>query len=560
MKLKPYPLHTIIVGSFIALVLLLGFSAYLYINKIHTDQLISDRGAVLRTLAKGTATVLAKNMKERRREVELLAQTPLFVHAPLDSKEFDTSLARLHRSYAHYSWIGLTDTQGKVLHATNDNLLGADVSARPWFQHASQEVYVGDLHEAKLLAGLLPNKTHEWPVRFIDFASPVYDEGGKLRAVLGAHAHWRWTAEAISEVMPEGAAKRKIEIFIVNGNNEIIYPDHPEKMPGNPMAPKELKGDDSTFDNWGGKDSYLTTVATVGEPVVDGKWPLGWKVVVRQPRSQVLSEVDNLEKDITLGLVAVGLIFVSLAWLLGHFISRPIIQLAKIAKQVSGGDEKIQFNVSVNSRELKELNSAIENMAVTLLARKHALEDANHDLMSTVAERTAELEAANNELRQLARRDTLTGLPNRLAAKEQLLHEFNRMMRSQEPYAVLMMDIDFFKRVNDTYGHAAGDTVLTHVATQVQASLRKTDFVGRIGGEEFLVILPMTNHAGAMSIAEKVRAHIESSPVDPVGKVTVSIGVSVAALDQSDAEMAVKQADQYLYKAKQTGRNQIASL
>ncbi|MBR7792181.1 diguanylate cyclase [Undibacterium sp. FT147W] len=560
MKLKPPPLHTIIASSFITLVFLLGFPTYIYITKIHTEQLINDRGMMLRALARGTATILAKNMRERRREVELLAQTPLFVRAPLDSNDFDASLSRLHQSYAHYSWIGLVDIKGKVLHATNNNLTGQNVSSRPWFQHSQQGTYVGDLHEAAMLAELLRNKIHEWPIRFIDFAAPVYDEKGQLRAILGAHAHWRWASEAIREVMPEDANKRKIEIFIVNSNNEIIYPDHPEKIPGAPVAPKKYKTDESSFHNWGGNEFYLTTVASVSEPVVGNKWPLNWKVMVRQPRDQVISEVNSLQRSITLGVAAAAVVFVLLAWMLGDYISRPIIQLSKLAKKVSDGDDKIQFNISANSKELKELNSAMEDMAATLLTRKHALEDANKDLQSIVAERTAKLEAANQELRQLARRDTLTGLPNRLAANERLLHEFDRMTRSKEQYAVLMIDIDFFKKVNDTYGHATGDVVLTHVANQIQASLRKTDFAGRVGGEEFLIILPKTNQENAVSIAEKIRRNIKMSHVEPVGYISVSIGVAMAEPEQESAPIAVDQADKRLYAAKQAGRDRVVSV
>jgi diguanylate cyclase len=559
-KLKPPPIHTIIASSFITLVFLLGFPTYFYITKIHTDQLINDRGIMLRTLAKGTATVLAKNMRERRREVELLAQTPLFVRAPLDSKDFDASLGRLHQSYAYYSWIGLVDIHGQVLHATNNNLVGENVSSRPWFQHSQQGTYVGDLHEAAMLAGLLRNKIHEWPIRFIDFAAPVYDQKGQLRAVLGAHAHWRWTSDAINEVMPDDASQRKIEIFIVNSNNEIIYPDHPEKLPGSPVVPQKYKTDSFGFHEWGSNEYYLTTVAAVSEPVADNKWPLNWKVMVRQPRDQVLSEVNKLQRIVTLIVAAAAVVFIFLAWMLGDYISRPIIQLSKLAKKVSDGGEKILFNVSANSKELKELNSAMEDMAATLLARKHALEDANKDLQSTVAERTAELEAANQELSQLARRDALTGLSNRLAANERLLHEFHRMMRNQEQYAVLMMDIDFFKKVNDTYGHATGDAVLTHVANQIQTSLRKTDFAGRVGGEEFLIILPKTNLENAISIAEKIRQNIKTSHVDPVGHISVSIGVAMAAPEQESAQTAVDQADKGLYAAKQAGRDRVVSV
>src|SRR5690606_12167384 len=120
-------------------------------------------------------------------------------------------------------------------------------------------------------------------------------------------------------------------------------------------------------------------------------------------------------------------------------------------------------------------------------------------------------------------------------------------------------DVDFFKRVNDTYGHAAGDTVLKHVATILQSTVRQTDFVGRTGGEEFLAILPLTDVSAAMQVAEKIRNTIASTPIAPVGNVTISIGVQEVQADDTDADTAVTRADEWLYQAKAAGRNKVMS-
>lgn len=192
-----------------------------------------------------------------------------------------------------------------------------------------------------------------------------------------------------------------------------------------------------------------------------------------------------------------------------------------------------------------------------LQAAREALVASNLSLEQKVAERTTELENANEGLRELARRDVLTRLPNRLAGNEKLDDEFVRMSRTQEAYAILMMDVDWFKEINDSYGHAVGDIVLRHIADVIQGELRDSDFVARYGGEEFMALLPATDLAGALVLGEKIRLALESSPPEDVGVVTVSIGVAVATPDQDDMDVAVRQADAGLYEAKETGRNKV---
>ncbi len=131
------------------------------------------------------------------------------------------------------------------------------------------------------------------------------------------------------------------------------------------------------------------------------------------------------------------------------------------------------------------------------------------------------------------------------------------MKRSKTRNTVLMMDIDFFKRVNDTHGHAVGDQVLKRVAQTIQATVRESDFCARFGGEEFLVLLPATETHAAYQVAEKLRQAIESAPDPIAGRITVSIGLAMADAEQANEDVAVREADDNLYKAKETGRNKV---
>ncbi len=186
-----------------------------------------------------------------------------------------------------------------------------------------------------------------------------------------------------------------------------------------------------------------------------------------------------------------------------------------------------------------------------------ALIDANISLERKVEERTAELERANENLRNLAWRDALTGLPNRLSGMDRLAAEFARLTRGDAVSSVLMIDVDLFKPINDTYGHGVGDDVLRHIASLIKTSLRTGDFVARFGGEEFMALLPDTDLEGARVVAEKIREAIQDNPQSTVGAVTISVGVALASGSDPEMDAAVRRADAALYEAKRSGRNLV---
>lgn len=172
------------------------------------------------------------------------------------------------------------------------------------------------------------------------------------------------------------------------------------------------------------------------------------------------------------------------------------------------------------------------------------------------------MERAERRNFELAMTDMLTGLANRRAISDQLQSTVARAQRQGQYLSVLMLDIDHFKRVNDGYGHQAGDVVLRSVAQTLQSRLRAQDQIGRFGGEEFLAILPDTSPEGALVLAEALRAAVEASPTQWGAHsiaTTISIGVRGGAITGSDtADGLVAAADMALYRAKQGGRNRVA--
>ena len=198
------------------------------------------------------------------------------------------------------------------------------------------------------------------------------------------------------------------------------------------------------------------------------------------------------------------------------------------------------------------LSIGFSAMAVKLMRAVRAGEQAHAD----VKKYAAELEKTNQELYVLSVTDKLTQVYNRAKLDAELHHEVIRAKRYKPDLSIITLDIDHFKRVNDRFGHGVGDSVLVGVATVLQDSIRETDIVGRWGGEEFLIILPQTQHEQALVVAEKICQAISSEHFTVVGQVTASLGVTSFSEDDSEQQLLAR-ADAALYRAKNTGRNRV---
>jgi diguanylate cyclase (GGDEF)-like protein len=166
----------------------------------------------------------------------------------------------------------------------------------------------------------------------------------------------------------------------------------------------------------------------------------------------------------------------------------------------------------------------------------------------------------HHEVQKMAITDELTGLYNRRGFYELGHREVERSRRFQRPLVAIMMDIDHFKRINDTYGHPVGDQVLAEVAKRCKDNLRRIDILGRLGGDEFTVLLPETDMFTGSRVAERLRLHVSAEPIitdgDPL-RVSLSMGIAKATATTPDLDVLISRADSAMYRAKEKGRNRV---
>jgi diguanylate cyclase (GGDEF)-like protein len=243
-------------------------------------------------------------------------------------------------------------------------------------------------------------------------------------------------------------------------------------------------------------------------------------------------------------VLAVGII----AYTMGHSIVKPLSSLIGAADRIAGGD--LGGRVDVNDRgEIGQLGNVFNQMSAELARNRDELQSAS----------TA-LRTQNDQLATLSVTDSLTGLFNRKKLDDILLDQFARYRRNRRPFAVVMLDIDNFKQLNDTYGHLAGDEVLAIVAGILKRAVRAVDFVARYGGEEFVIVLVETDTAAALTIAERIRVLVETPRLGVANKaisVTISLGVTESQPSDARAEDVLGRADQAMYEAKNAGRNKV---
>ena len=272
--------------------------------------------------------------------------------------------------------------------------------------------------------------------------------------------------------------------------------------------------------------------------------------VAFQPLTALLTRIFLVD----LGL---SLAFITAAYRVSTRMLRPIEDLAEAARVASSGNLGQAISDPRTHDEIGRLTRAFNDMMGKLHESQSDLREANRQLMG----RNDDLQRANEVLSQLSITDGLTKLHNHRYFQECLTREIKRQSRTAKPLSMLLVDLDDFKALNDSLGHASGDELLVRVASILDATVRESDLLARYGGEEFVVLAIDTDLEGAIALAEKIRMNVEQAPhivnesLRPV-RITVSVGVAQYA---GNRRQFFESADRALYRAKDQGKNCVVS-
>ncbi len=286
-------------------------------------------------------------------------------------------------------------------------------------------------------------------------------------------------------------------------------------------------------------------------------------------KTRIEDERKGLLEAFNVTLVLMIVLCFVINFYLSKYINRNMNALIRITERISAGEYSMRVP-QIQSDEFAKLGDAINKMAESLLNSTKALMKSNTDLEGLVEVRTIELNKANAKLAQanealeeekerlvkLARTDGLTGLDNRRNILDYLEEQINQAKRYDRPVTIMMADIDHFKRINDTYGHTAGDEVLKKLASVFRSSIRETDRVGRFGGEEFLFVFTGTSQSETKSIIERVRNKIKGLDYS-FGKTSITVSAGVCQYEKGSSTIFIGKADKLMYEAKEKGRNQV---
>jgi len=499
---------------------------------------------------------LDRTLEQAVRDVHLLSALPSIqrVDDPAAARQI---IDNLQRHYPDYAWIGITRPDGKVLAATGALLENRDVSARPWFHAAQQELVAEDYHPAALLGKLLPQGPDPW--RFVDVAGPIKDSDGSLRGVLAIHLSWDWARSLARGLLTPALRDSGADIIVVRSDGVVLLgPDKIlEKRISTESLDLALRGQSgAVMERWPDGRNYMTGYSLTGR--TRERTSLRWAVLVRQTEEGAMASAHAFERRALCFSLALAALLAAIAALLAHRIVMPLKLLSHAIEGVAHAPATAAPEAIPTVRSFHEaqvLSEALRDLMRSERSHREALERMNAQLEDTVAARTAELQ-------ELLMRDGLTGLPNRRALMQALPEVMARAAKLGRPCALMFLDMDGFKAVNDTRGHEDGDELLRQFGMRLLNSIRETDMAVRLAGDEFVVILELINdQREAQDKADFLLAQLGRPFVLRSGSVQVgaSIGLALQLPHQAlDPAHLLARADQAMYEAKRKGKNRVA--
>jgi diguanylate cyclase (GGDEF)-like protein len=441
-------------------------------------------------------------------------------------------LGSVREKIVDYQELMILDLQAAVVATSSDRLTTVKLPKR-WLERAQANKYsVRGAYWDEILQAAV-----------IVIAQPIRTTNERLLGVLVAKLNF----QTISKILTKYARGEIGELYLITQDGFLLVSSH--SLSAEFLETKLLHNTTlKLFSQEGEPHAYL---GYHNQPVVGALKrisELGWGVVAEKQRAKAYVQIVRL-RNLTLALVVALLFLIGLtAYLLSLSLVRPLNRLTSGAGKVASGD--LDVDVPVNSRsEVGYLTEVFNDMVARLRQGREELASINETLRQK-----------NVELHEISITDSLTRLYNRKHLMETLDREVTRSERYSHPFSLLIIDIDHFKKYNDTYGHLAGDEVLRRLASVFKETIRSSDYAARYGGEEFIIILPEISPEQGVEAAERIRRKVGEQRFEGDGEaieVTISVGVASYPENGEDAETVIRNADEALYEAKKLGRNQV---
>jgi len=624
----------------------------------------ADRGLLLSEVAAQMARELDKGMNDRLREIQIFASLAQLRAPAVPLGEKRALVEKLKESFGFYAWIGMTDSEGNIIVGTDDLLVGKNVGQRDWFVQGRKGPHAGDVHDAFLLAKILPKAQDDpLPLRLVDVSAPITDANGRFVGVLCGHLSWAWARRVRADLLQ--TLQDSLEVMVLNREGRILLgtPELPEqsgRLELESVSRAMAGGNGSLSESWYDGSTYLTGYAR-GEGY-QGYPGLGWLFLVREHADAAFAQARRVEQRTLAAGVLFALLFSLMIWQVIGRVVKPLAAISDAANRIRLGDDAARIPRYRGSDEVVMLSDSLSNLIETQREHQAKLQQLNQQLsqaarvfdhsiegiiitdseqrilrvnraftnitgyseaesvgqtpriLNSGRQDTAfyssmwasinrhgqwqgeiwnrrkngeiypewltvsvvhgaagevshyigifaditERKHAEEHILHLAHHDALTNLPNRLLFFDRLEQSIHQAKRNRRKVALLFIDLDFFKNINDSIGHQVGDMLLQAVAKRLSSAVREGDTVARLGGDEFVVTLPGVREAeDAVQVAQKIIQAI-AQPYEVGGytlNITASIGLSVYPDDGHDVVTLVKNADTAMYHTKEQGRN-----
>ncbi len=462
--------------------------------------------------------------------------------ADIRSDNCNSFLNQVHQQYFYHSAFGIADLEGNVTCFSQPLSKPLNVKDRYYFQEAlkTKRFVVGDY----IIGRPMGTPT-------LSFSYPILNAQGEVEKVLFTGLTLNWLNESLQDIplMPGSVLS-----LLDNKGNLLARQPSNEQAIGKPAESYLL---DSLRDQESAVFAYRTEDSNAKEErylvAFTGLDTTRTQFVLYLPENLAFSKTRKVFLEMSLSLlVFCGLVLISIYLVLNRWVIQPTTTLIESILEIRQGKITVHPQLISLKRkgELGHLTQEFKAMTEFLLERKLAVDLAE-----------AELKASNLRLQEESLRDPLTKLFNRRYLEESLSREIAKSHRSGRNLAVVMIDVDYFKRFNDQFGHIAGDSVLIEIAKLLQNNVRAEDIACRFGGEEFTLVLTDISQEAVLKRLEEIRYCASKLNIayqgQSLGKITLSLGLACLKRSEGSLESVINLADKALYRAKEQGRNQL---